>query len=719
MTKDFFISYIESDTILRKAIEDINLLPDVEKATYQSFQQKIKITYSDDINEKALIRDIMDVIHNYDDKIKISEGIVATQTKLNKLNLTLFILGIIVFAIGKTPVIPEEIKFLFYIAGIILASKVLLTKIYNTIREKRINESILILLAILGTVIIKDYLEGMFVLVIYTVANHFTNKASQIAKNDVIESLHKQETIVYKLKEKVVLPKPIKEIKVGDTIVVRAGEIIPLQSIILEGSSRIDMSSISNENYEMEVKPGDSLVSGGLNLDKPLKLKVLKNYSEGIVKELITKTEEAMEQKKGFALTSEKIGKRYIITIAALAAIYIISAIISNNPSQSIYKGLVLLAVSCPWAMIISTPIAYNYALTLAKKLEILIKDIGAIDALGKLKSLFFTKTGVLTTARYTIKEIIPFKNIKEEHILKYAAIGELKSKHPIGRAIRKAEGTKFDLDKIESYEEIPNKGTITKYGGKTILVGTEDFLYEYGIEVINDYQGMEVHVGVDNEYIGTIALEEEIKEEGSEMIELLQQEKVTTVGVLTGERKQGAKEVLAPLKINKIYGELNIDEKVSKIKKEKQRLKNGTVGYVGNTISDSPVMAASDVSLAFYKDNLDRVTEIADVILLREDLKLIYESVHIGKKTYNIIKQNIAATMILKAIILGFVVFAELPTGFIMISIALDLFVSVLTIINCFRISNGLQGIKGMTESFMKSLKRNKEKKEENGELE
>ena len=481
---------------------------------------------------------------------------------------------------------------------------------------------------------------------------------------------------------------------------------------MLEGISNIDMSIISNENYQQEVKPGDTILSGCINLDKPLKLEVLKDYNEGIVKELITKTEEAMEQKQGFAKTSEKIGKVFIISTGILAAILIVTSFITDNPSQFIYKGLVLLAISCPWAMLLSTPIAYNYALTLAKKMEILIKDSGSIDALGKLKTLFFTKTGVLTTAQYAIKEIIPYKNTKEEHILKYAAIGELKSTHPIGKAIRQAEGSKFDTQKIESFEEIANKGTIASYGGKKIVVGTEDFLYENEIEVINDYQGMQVHVGVDGNYIGSIALEEEIKPEGIEVIEKLNQLKVTKVGVLTGERKQGAKEVLAPLKISNIYGELNIDDKVNRIKREKQRLKKGTVGYVGNTISDAVVMAASDVSLAFYKDNLDRVTEVADVVLLQEDLSLIHKSIELSKKTYRIIKQNIIASLLLKAIIIAYILIAEVSTGFIMISIVLDLLVSILTIINCFRIAGGLEGIKNLASDLIKSItkKQNKE---------
>ncbi|MCI0503071.1 MAG: HAD-IC family P-type ATPase [Fusobacteria bacterium] len=705
MTKDFFISYIESDTILHRAIEDINLLPDVEKATYQSFQQKIKIIYKDNINEKALLRDIMDVIHNYDDKIKISERIVATEQKLNKLNVALFLTGILLYAISYSSIVPESIKWLLYIAAIILASKVLITKVYYTIKEKKLNESILVLLAIAGIIIIKDYQEAMFILVIYTIANHFVNKASQIAKNQVVETLHKDETLVYKLKDKVVLPTPIIKIKIGDTIVVRAGEIIPLQTKVLEGISNIDMSIISNENYQQEVKPGDVILSGCINLDKPLKLEVLKDYNEGIVKELITKTEEAMEQKQGFAKTSEKIGKVFIISTGILAGILIVTSFITDNPSQFIYKGLVLLAISCPWAMLLSTPIAYNYALTLAKKMEILIKDSGSIDALGKLKTLFFTKTGVLTTAQYAIKEIIPYKNTKEEHILKYAAIGELKSTHPIGKAIRQAEGSKFDTQKIESFEEIANKGTIASYGGKRIVVGTEDFLYENEIEVINDYQGMQVHVGVDGNYIGSISLEEEIKPEGIEVIEKLNQLKVTKVGVLTGERKQGAKEVLAPLKISNIYGELNIDDKVNKIKREKQRLKKGTVGYVGNTISDAVVMAASDVSLAFYKDNLDRVTEVADVVLLQEDLSLIHKSIELSKKTYRIIKQNIIASLLLKAIIIAYILIAEVSTGFIMISIVLDLLVAILTIINCFRIAGGLDGIKNLASDLIKSV--------------
>lgn len=708
MVKNFFISHVENDSILKKAIDDINLLPDVEKVSYQSFQQKLKITFVKEADIKTATRDIIDVLHNYDDTINVSEKMLPVNEKIDKNNLILFIAGLVIYIGTFTKYIPASFKWIGFLAGILLCSKTLIKKVYNTvIMERTINESLLIALAITGAFLIKDYLEAFIVLVIYLTADYLGKRAAILAKKDVTEILHKEETIVYKLNDKVVLPTPIKEIKEQDIIVVRPGEVIPLNTKVLEGKSLIDMSPISNENYEEEAVPGSILKSGSINLEKPLKLLVLKRYNEGLLKELITKTEEAMEQKKGFAKTSERIGNIYVKVIGALAIVFFAWSIFSGNPSQLIYKGLILLAASCPWAMLLSTPIAHNYALSLAKKIGVLIKDTGSIDAIGKMSTLFFTKTGILTTGEYKVKEIIPYKNVKEDYILTYAAIGELQAKHPIANAIKKSMTKELNPELLEKYREEKGKGAMAVYGGKTVIVGAESFLQEQGVEVINDYKGTQIHVGVDGQYIGSIALEENLKPEGIDVIEKLKNLKIDKVAVLTAEGKQGASEVLAPLGISNIYGELNIEDKVNRIKRERKRLKGKTVAFVGDTISDSLIMATSDVSFAFLKGSFDRVTQIADVILLKEDLSLIYETINLGKRTYQIIKQNITISLLTKLAIFLYIMFNEVSTGFMMIAIGIDLAVSLLTMINCFRIAKRLSNI----GRFLKEkLTRNKE---------
>lgn len=719
MVKNFFISHVENDNILRGAIADINLLPDVEKAVYQSFQQKIKVLYAKEVDEARLTKDIIDVLHNHDDTIQVSQKVVPIPGKTDSNALLLYGMGLLVAGISYSPLIPGGWKWLGFLLALGLASKILLKKVYNTlILERHINESILILLAIIGAYLIKDYLEAILVLTIYLIANHFSQKGSVMAKQDVSKTLHKEATMVYKLLGKTVLPTPIKEIQEKDLIVVRPGEVIPLHSRVLEGESSIDMSPISNQNYEMDALPGVELRSGSVNLTKPLKLQVLKTYNEGLVKALITKTEEAMEQKKGFAKTSEKIGNTYVKAIGTLALVLLASSFFSGNPSQNIYKGLILLAVSTPWAMLISTPIAYNYALSLAKTMSILIKDIGSIDAIGKLSTLFFTKTGILTTGEYRVTEILPYKNTPEEHILTFAAIGEIQSRHPIGLAIRQANNKTLNQDLLEKYKEEKGKGTMAVYGGRNIIVGTEEFLLSMNVGVETDYQGLQVHVGVDGKYLGAIALEESIKPEGIRLISRLKALKLSRISVLTGDQKEAASETLIGLRLSSIHGDMALEDKVGRIRKEKKKVGPKTVGFIGDTISDGVAMAASDVSFAFLKGRLDRVTEIADVVLLKEDMNLIYETVHLGKRTYGIIQQNIAISLITKLLIIGYLLFAEVATGFMLLAIGIDLAVSLLTILNCFRITKGygflVDPIKEGTRNFLGRFRRNKVKEEE-----
>ena len=699
MVKSYYIDYKGNKEVVLRAIEEIEGFPDVLKASYSSFQGKIKVSYDKDADELFTEREIAAILLSGQEPIRIVDKDGLKTEKVNRLNLILCGLGLILYVLTFY-FVPAAFQWIGYLVGLILSGKVLIRKVYIGIfKKKHLDEKLLIFLAVIGAFALSYYIEAMLVMLLYLAADFLSWKAALIAERDVTETLHKEATTAYKVTNSLVFTVPLKEIEVGDTILIRPGEVIPLEGMIVEGASNVDMSPVSNDSYFISVEPGSAVDSGGINVEKPLHIAVTKPYNEGTANTLILKTKEAMAKKSVFSKTIETIGRWYLIVIAVLALLVVfVGPLITGMPfldKSFVYKGLVILAVSCPWAMLLSTPIAYNYALGLGKKIGLIIKEVGSIDALGKIKTLFFTKTGILTTGVYKVEQVIPYKNAKEEDILLYAAIGEYQSNHPMGKAIEEAfEVIKGKIDEklLTDYKEERGKGTIAVYDGKVILAGSESFFYNNDVDVYLDEEGSLTHIAVDGEYVGAIQLSEAVKEEGAQVIENLKKLKVNRVAVLTGETPMGARSALADLKVRNIYGDLNIEEKVEKVRKEQIRLKGKTVGFVGDTISDGPVMAASDVSFAYLRGSLDKVTSIADVVLLQDDLNLVYESVSLGKRTYSVIKQNIVISLITKVVIILTAMFAYVGIGVMLVAILIDLAISLLTILNCFRISQSIR---------------------------
>lgn len=698
MVKNYYIDYKGNEEIVLRAVNEIRKLPNVLKANYSSFQGKIKVCYNKDADELFIEKEIATIFLNSHEPIKIMDKDDIKIEKANHFNLILCGVGVILYVLTYF-FMPVAFKCIGYLIGLILSGKVLIRKVYICIfKKKNLDENLLIFLAVIILFALSCYIEAMLVMLFYLTADFLSWKTALIAERDVLETLHKEANTAHKVTSSLIFPVPLKEIQVGDTILIRPGEVIPLDGMIVEGESTVDMSPVSNESYFMFVEPGSSVESGGINIKKPLHIAVTKPYNEGIVNTLILKTEEAMTKKSAFSKTIEKIGRGYLFIVAILAFFIIfLGPLIAGLPfldKYFVYKGLVILVVSCPWAMLLSTPIAYNYALSIGKKIGLVIKEAGSIDALGKVKTLFFTKTGILTTGIYTVENIIPYKNIKKDYLLLYAAVGEHKSNHPIGKAIKKvfeASNGKIDENLLTKYTEEKGKGTIVVYNDKVILTGSESFLYHNNVTVHLDEESFLTHVAVDGEYIGAIQLSEELKGESVQIIENLKKLKVDRVVVLTGEASMCARSALVNLKVRNIFGDLNIEEKVEKVRNERIRLKGKTVGFVGDTISDGPIMVASDVSFAYLRGSLDKITSIADIVLLQEDLSLVYKSILLGKKTYSVIKQNIAISLITKVIIILIAIFTYVGAGVILAAILIDLVISLLTILNCFRISKNI----------------------------
>ena len=698
MVKNYHIDYKGNKKVILRIVEKIQQLPNVLKVDYSSFQKKIKVYYNKAADELFIEKEVVTILLDAQELIKIADKKVSIKAeKTNILNLMLCGIGLIFFILTYY-FTPEAFQWIGYLVGLILNGKVLIRKVYISIfKKKYLDENFLIFLAVIGAFLLSYYIEATLVMLLYLVADFLSWKWVLITERDLLKILHKEGTTTYKVTNSLVFPVLIKEIQVGDTILIKPGDVIPLDGMVVEGESKVDMSVVSNKSYFIFVEPGSLVKSGGINIKKPLHIAVTKPYNEGIVNSLILKAKEAMAKKSIFSKTIEKISRLYLIIIATLVLFVVfLGPLITDMPfldKSFIYKGLVILVISCPWAMLFSAPIVYKYALGLGRKIGLIIKEVRFINSLGKIKTLFFTKTGILTTGVYKVDNVIPCMDIKKEDLLLYAAIGEHRSSHPIGKAIKEAFETfevgdgKIDENLLTEYKEERGKGTVAVYNNKVIITGSESFLYDNNIVAYLDEEGSLTHVAVDGEYIGAIQLSEELKREGVQVIENLKKLNINRIVVLTGEAPMVARSVLSSLKIRNIYGDLSIEKKVEKVRKEQLRLKCKTVGFVGDAISDGFLMAASDVSFAYLRSDLDKVTNIADIVLLKEDLNLIYESILLGKRTYSVIKQNITISLIIKAAIILNVVFNYVGIGSMLIVALIDLLVSLLVILNCFRI--------------------------------
>lgn len=695
MVRKYFVSPVEDESIMNKLMDDLAAHPDVETVEYYPFQQKVKIDYRDDVDPNLVKEELVDYLHSYNEQMTLSDDGDLDLLKINKMDIILTICGFLIYGITTfVPIIPSGYSWIGYMIGFVLAGLVLLRRVYISLfKKKKLDENILVLIAIIGAFIIGHYFEALIVLTVYLLAEFLSFRGLSLAKKDIASALHKEQTMAYKVVgDQVILPVPLKEILIGDTILVRPGEMIPLDGLVVEGSGNIDNSTTNKEGYVVRIEPGMQAFSGSMNLDKPLRVAVSSGYHEGVVNDLISKTDEAMGKKSPLANNIEKTGYYYIIAIAVLAVLVIflgpVIAGVNFLNSDFIYKGLVILAVSSPWAMLIATPIAYNYALTVAKKKGILIKELSDIEILGRLKSIFFSKSGILTTGEYSVKEILPYKDNQAKDVLFYGALAESSSNHPLAKGILKFYGKELPTAEVKLCQEYKGKGTCVSYKDQLILAGNESFLEDNDIEAQIEEEGTLVHVVVAGKYLGAIVLEGTLKDESIETVTKLRSLKLKKIGVLTATSNQVARITLSPLKLRSIFGDLTVPEKIKKIEKEQVRLKGKTVGFVGDSISDGPVMASADVSFAFLEGSLDKVTEAAGVVFLKNDLTLVPESIAVGKKAYRIIKQNLVVSFFIKLVIVLVAIFTNISTGFMIVAIAVDLVVSLLTIVNCLRIT-------------------------------
>ena len=601
--------------------------------------------------------------------------------------LALLVIGIIFEEkLHNTPF--EIAEYAVYItAYLIVGWKVIASAVKNIIRGQFFDEQFLMAIATLGAFAIHQMSEAVAVMLFYVTGELFQDIAVGRSRKS-IKSLLEIKPDYANLKSGVeVIKVSPEEVKVGDIIVVKAGEKVPLDGTIIDGTSFVDTAALTGESVPRKVNVKDEVMAGMINQSGLLTIKVNKLFGESSVSRILELVENATSQKAETEKFITTFARYYtpIVVIGALLLAIVPPLLFSGQTfGDWIYRALVVLVISCPCALVISIPLGYFGGVGLASRKGILVKGSNFLDALTQVTTVVFDKTGTLTKGEFKVSEVVTSNGISKEEILEYAAYAEIHSNHPVAQSITEAYQAKIDITKITQTEEISGHGIKAVVDGKTILAGNDKMLHKENIEhSVCQVDGTVVHVTIDRVYAGYIIISDSLKDDAIEAIENLKAKKIQTV-MLTGDNQYAAQAFAKRLGIDRFYSELLPEDKVKHIEQLIAESKGGKVAFVGDGINDAPVIARADVGIAMGALGSDAAIETADVVLMTDSPSKVALAIDVAKITRNIVWQNIYFAMGIK---LAFIVLGVFGIATMWEAVFGDMGVALIAIFNALRI--------------------------------
>ncbi len=554
--------------------------------------------------------------------------------------------------------IDENIKIFMYLAAYIISGfDVIYRALRNILKGDLFDENFLMSIATIGAICLKQFPEAVSVMVLYQLGEFLQHKAVSKSRKSISKLMDIKPEYANIEENGILVQKHPEEININDIIFVKAGEKIPLDGEITEGHSFLDTSSLTGESILREVKEGDNVLSGSVNTNGLLKIKVNKKYEDSAVSKILELVENASSRKSKAENFITKFA-RYYTPIVVLFAILLILIPFIIFGSESIYiwieRALTFLVISCPCALVISVPLTFFSAIGAASRYGILIKGSNYIEMLSNPETIIFDKTGTLTKGTFKVTSILPANGFSEEDLIKYAAYAENYSNHPISDAIKKAYNGIIDNSAISEEKETPGNGVCANIFGHQILAGNKKLMDRYGITAVEAQKnGTVIYVSFDNKFMGFIIISDEVKENAQSAIEQLKTLSIKTV-MLTGDTKQNAHNIAAKLQIDEYHSDLLPSDKVSKLeeimsKKDKKR----SVIFAGDGINDAPVLMRSDIGIAMGALGSDAAIEAADIVITDDNLLKIYTVIKLAKRTMTIARQNIIFAIGIKVLFL------------------------------------------------------------------
>ncbi len=577
---------------------------------------------------------------------------------------------------------------IYIIAYIIVGLEIIKKAIRNITRGKIFDENFLMTIATIGAFAIGEFPEAVAVMLFYQVGELFQNYAVDKSRKSISNLMNIRPDFANVEKNGEIKKVEPDEVKLGDTIIVKPGEKIPLDGYVLEGSSNIDTKALTGEALPQEVTEGKEVLSGSINLNGTLKIKVTKEYGESTVSKILELVENASSKKSKSENFITKFARYYTPIVVIIAVILaIIPPLIVPNATFSdwIYRALSFLVVSCPCALVISIPLSFFGGIGGASKIGILIKGSNYLEQLSDTETIVFDKTGTLTEGVFEVQKVNAI-GISEEELLKIVAYAENYSNHPISLSVKKAYGKDIDEMQITENKELAGFGVNSKIEGREVLVGNEKLMEENKIEYNKSEEvGTILHVAIERKYVGYILISDKIKKDSIQTIKNLKKNHIKQIVMLTGDRKEVGEKVAKEIGIDKVYTNLLPDEKVTKVESLlKEKGEKGKLAFVGDGINDAPTLALADIGIAMGGLGSDAAIEAADIVLMTDEPSKIVDAIHLSKRTMRIVKENIVFAILVKVIVL---ILSAFGLSTMWEAVFADVGVSVIAIINALRV--------------------------------
>ena len=614
--------------------------------------------------------------HDHEEK---EENLKAEVVKL--------VIALIIFATAFFKVVPGKIATWLFVAAYILSGyEVLLKSIKNIFRGEVFDENFLMSIATLGAFAINKPGEAAAVMIFYNVGELFEDYAVGKSKKSIIQLMNIKPKIANLKKGNEIKVVEPEELKVGDIIVVKAGEKIPVDGVIVNGETTINTSALTGESVPRKVKVDDEVLAGCINESNVIEVKVTKEFKDTAINEIIELVKNSNKAKSKTELFITKFAKVYtpIVVVLALILAFVPPIFVGfQNLGEWVKRALVFLVTSCPCAIVLSVPLGYFAGIGKAGKEGVLIKGSNYLDVLTKANTMVLDKTGTITKGNFEVSKIVLAEEIGEEELLEIAAVAESMSNHPIAKSIINRVNKKVNQEEIEEYKEIAGMGIKAKYHGDEIVAGNAKLLEKEEIKYYPCNEiGAIVYVAKNKKYLGAIVISDTVKPDSKEAIEEFKKNGINKICMLTGDNKEIAENIAKQVGIEEVHYNLLPGEKV----KELQKIKNeqNVVIAIGDGINDSPVLAEADIGASMGLNGQDLAIETSDIVIMDGKLSSFNKAINVSKRTKKIIMQNIYFALGIKAIVL---VLGAFGISTMWEAVFADVGVTFITVLNSLRV--------------------------------
>lgn len=677
----------------RKIEEKVGRMEGVKESNLNFTTTTLNVKLEKKVKEEHVISEIKKIVEALEPHVKVEKKVYGKAT-IKKAKFTVkstLIIGAVLYLFAVIGDFQGTLGLILFGASyLLIGGEVVLTAIKNIAKGQVFDENFLMTVATIGAFTINQYPEAVAVMLFYeigeTIQGYAVNK-TRSSISSLMDIRAEYANLIMNGKEEKVSPETV---KVEDVILVKPGEKVPLDGVVIEGESFIDTSALTGESVPRKIVPNDEILSGGINTSGLLKVKVTKKFGESTVSRILEMVENAASKKADTEKFITKFAKVYTpivvvlaILIAVIPSIFIKDALFSTW----LYRALVFLVVSCPCALVVSVPLGFFAGIGGASKKGVLVKGSNYLELLKDLETVVFDKTGTLTEGVFSVTEINT-NVIDKEKLIEVAAMAESFSNHPIAISIIKEYGKEIDKEVIKEYKEISGHGIKAVINNEEVLVGNSKLMNEFNIlynEV--DSIGTVVYCAINGEFKGSIVISDKIKENAVEALINLKKAGVKKTVMLTGDNKKTAYKVGEKINIDEVHSELLPLDKVKEVEELLKRSnKNGKLAFVGDGVNDAPVLARADIGIAMGGIGSDAAIEAADIVLMKDDINALVDAINVSKKTNKILWQNIVFALGIKILVmvLGTFGIANMWTA-----VFADVGVTIIAIINstrCFR---------------------------------